>query len=256
MIQSGGILVTAYGCVINNPSGTSTFDTLTSGNSDLVVQVPEPGSQLTIEAALVNNGLTPVGLTIAGSGIVTLGQATQLSGPLNLNSGTLIAADLNGVQATLGQNATLEALYSGMTLGSLSGAGTISGETSAPTFIVGQNNASTTFSGVVSATLVKVGTGTLTLSGSNTSAFFGLTILNGGAMVLDFSTNVGPKASTVDHLGAFVGSLEIGSGTVQIIPNLLPGNLIAGGSLFWRNLARRWMAFITSTAKSIASAVR
>jgi autotransporter-associated beta strand protein len=74
----------------------------------------------------------------------------------------------------------------GMTAGSIEGAGTFSLGSNQLT--VGSNNLSTTVSGTIRGTggsLVKVGTGILTLSGANT--YTGPTIVNAGALVVNGS---------------------------------------------------------------------
>src|SRR5207244_10868492 len=78
------------------------------------------------------------------------------------------------------------------TINGLSGAGivdTVAGGT--PTLTVGNNNATSTFSGVIKNTagtlsLVKTGSGALTLSGANT--YSGGTSLNAGTLVFGSTT--------------------------------------------------------------------
>ena len=79
------------------------------------------------------------------------------------------------------------------TIGSLSGAGTVTNSNTsfAATLIVGGDNTSQTFSGLLTAAtpanlaLIKIGSGTQTLSGAST--YTGGTTLNGGNLSLDFS---------------------------------------------------------------------
>jgi outer membrane autotransporter protein len=90
------------------------------------------------------------------------------------------------------------------TIGSLAGAGDVN--LGGQTLTVGGNGASTTFSGMISGTgaLVKTGTGTLTLSGSN--RYSGGTQIDGGML----------SASVDENLGDAHGALDINGGTFQV----------------------------------------
>jgi autotransporter-associated beta strand protein len=123
----------------------------------------------------------------------------------------------------------------GMTAGSIEGAGTFSLGSNQLT--VGSNNLSTEVSGVIRGTggsLVKVGTGTLILSGTNT--YTGATVVAGGTLFLsgDISPSsgvaVGPNATlagTGTAPGVLVGGgtlapgLPIGIGTLNVRGNLV-----------------------------------
>jgi autotransporter-associated beta strand protein len=123
----------------------------------------------------------------------------------------------------------------GMTAGSIEGAGTFSLGSNQLT--VGSNNLSTEVRGVIRGTggsLVKVGTGTLTLSG--TSTYTGATVVTGGTLSVtgDISSSsgvlVGPAAmlaATGTVPGVLVGGgtlapgLPIGIGTLNVSGNLI-----------------------------------
>jgi autotransporter-associated beta strand protein len=105
----------------------------------------------------------------------------------------------------------------GMTAGSIEGGGTFSLGSNQLT--VGSNNLSTTVSGVIRGTggsLVKVGSGTLTLDGSN--SYTGATVVIGGTLSVtgDISSSSGVLVTP--------GGMLAGTGTV-------PGVLVAGGTL-------------------------
>jgi len=104
-----------------------------------------------------------------------------------------------------------------MTAGSIEGAGTFS--LGSNQLIVGSNNLSTTVSGVIRGTggaLVKVGSGTLTLDGSN--SYTGATVVAGGTLAV-----TGDISSSS---GVLVGPTAMLSGTGTV-----PGLLVAGGTL-------------------------
>jgi autotransporter-associated beta strand protein len=105
----------------------------------------------------------------------------------------------------------------GMTAGSIEGAGTFS--LGPNRLIVGSNNLSTTVSGVIRGTggaLVKVGSGTLTLDGSN--SYTGATVVAGGTLAI-----TGDISSSS---GVLVGPTAMLSGTGTV-----PSLLVAGGTL-------------------------
>jgi autotransporter-associated beta strand protein len=119
---------------------------------------------------------------------------------------------------TAGGAFDITSLSSGaMTAGSIEGAGTFSLGPNRLT--VGSNNLSTEVSGVIRGTggsLVKVGTGTLTLSGTN--SYTGATVVAGGTLSV-----TGDISSSS---GALVGPTATLSGTGTV-----PGVLVAGGTL-------------------------
>jgi autotransporter-associated beta strand protein len=116
-----------------------------------------------------------------------------------------------------------------ITAGSIAGAGTyvIPGKT----LTVGSNNLSTTVSGLIvgaGGSLVKTGSGTLTLSGINT--YTGTTTVNSGALVVNGS--IAPSSLTTVNSGALLlGSGTVGSTVVNAGGVLVPGPVGTPGTM-------------------------
>jgi filamentous hemagglutinin family protein len=185
------------GVVIVRYAGTSAIATggtvTTSGNSRIHTFSTVGSSNF-----VVNGPLSSVlSGAISGTGSLTInatGGAITLSGTNNTYGGnTTISAGALSVSGNL-PNSTAVTVSSGSTynintshtIGSLAGAGNVSTSTSgAKTLTVGNDNSSTTFSGIISdgsgsLALTKTGSGTQTLSGNNT--YSGLTTVNAGTL--------------------------------------------------------------------------
>lgn len=125
------------------------------------------------------------GLVKQGGGTLTLSGANTFSGATTVLAGSLAlsggAALSDGSALTLGAGASL-ALSSSEVIGSLAGAGVVS--LGANTLRTGANGSSTSFGGVIGGAggLAKQGSGTLTLSGTNT--FTGAVLVSAGGLVL------------------------------------------------------------------------
>jgi autotransporter-associated beta strand protein len=115
--------------------------------------------------------------TKGGAGTLILGGSNTYTGATTIAAGTLQTGsaerlpDLSAVSVFA--NGTLDLKGANETIGSLSGAGAVrlgSAPSSAPTFAVGADGSSNTFSGVISGwgSLRKIGPGRLALSGANT----------------------------------------------------------------------------------------
>jgi autotransporter-associated beta strand protein len=180
----------------------------------------------TIAAALSGSQ----GLAFAGTGTLVLSGANTYSGATSINAGTLwFGVNHNSLGAVTLANvagARLALNYTnsllGMTIGSLSGGGATGGNVDlrGDTLTVGGDNTSTTFAGQIASSggggnLVKTGTGTLTLAGSNT--YTGTTTVSQGTLVM--GGTAGPGTLTVAP-GAGLGNV----GQLNLSGNLVLGD--------------------------------
>jgi autotransporter-associated beta strand protein len=140
----------------------------------------------------------------------------------------------NGAQATVINNAGGEVgLFglstAGTTLGSIAGDGTFT--LTSKNLTVGSNNNSTEVGGIITGdggSLVKVGTGSLTLSGLNT--YTGTTTVNNGALIVNGS--IASSSMTLVNSGATLnGSGTVGSTSVNAGGFLVPGPVGTPGSM-------------------------
>jgi autotransporter-associated beta strand protein len=145
------------------------------------------------------SGATGGGLTKVGSGTLTLSGANTYTGPTAVNAGTLQAGAVNAFSSasafTVASGATLDLAGFNQTIGSLAGAGSVT--LGSATLTTNGDGSDTMFSGTISDSgrLVKVGGGTLTLSGNN--SYQGGTILNAGTLAVGSSRALGTGALTL-----------------------------------------------------------
>ncbi|MBN8942896.1 MAG: autotransporter domain-containing protein [Rhizobiales bacterium] len=138
------------------------------------------GNNATMAGAITGTG----GLIKVGAGTLTLSGASSYLGATLIYVGTLRAGAANAFSAssayTVASGAILDLNGFNQTIGSLTGAGSVT--LGAATLTAGGDNSSTPFSGTITGTggLTKTGTGTLTLSGAN--GYFGATLVDAGTL--------------------------------------------------------------------------
>ncbi len=198
----------------NLAAGTRTFDSNlalggVAANENNLNLVKSGAGTLVLSAANTFTGTTRL---TAGGIVINHQNALQGSTLTLTNAGTLVFSNAAGTAFTVGGLAA-SAAGTGYDIVLTNSAGT------AIALTAGGNNQSTTYAGVLSGggSLVKSGTGTLTLSGAN--SYLGGTLVSGGtlagstASLQGVITNNGSVAFAQSTNGTF-GSVISGSGSV------------------------------------------
>jgi len=160
--------------------------------------------------------------TISGAGVIikdtsaastlTLSGTNTYTGATTINAGTIKAGNntssfgSNSV-VTIASGATLDIGGKSNSIGSLTGAGTVSNSGAGATLNTGGDNSSTTFSGVIqngsgAVGLTKSGSGTFTLT--NTNTYTAGTTVSAGILQIGSSGSLGS--------GSYAGAISIASG--------------------------------------------
>jgi outer membrane autotransporter protein len=244
---------TAGSARINNASENVVFIDNSNGGTAVITLSNRGGALFSDTASAANATITNNGT----ASVIFLGSSTAGSATINLNSGFLF---FNG--SATGGNAAINNFSSdgwvdfsnttgpfgpsgaaNLTVGSLNGSGLFF--LGANELTVGSNNLNTTVSGVISdcgptgsdclgnalgttgGSLIKVGTGTLTLSGANT--YTGGTTVSDGTLLLSGSGTLGSITGKTTVTG---GMLDLG-GTSQTQNGglTLTGGIIQNGTL-------------------------
>jgi autotransporter-associated beta strand protein len=222
---NGGTLIISAS--INKGAGPAVFNfnggTILAGanfSANLPIALATAGSNVTIDTAGYSPALQgslsgPGGLIKADSGALSLNAANTFSGTTLVTGGTLSLANSGALQeSTLDTSGGGKLNFgSAATLGGLTGPGALSLGSAAVS--VGNNNSSTSYSGAMSGagSLAKIGSGVLTLTGSNT--YTGGTSINSGTLLLDFSA-AGAPAGNIINFSADSSALTLGGGTLAI----------------------------------------
>jgi len=190
-------------------TGSGVLTALSSANPELVVR--QAGQNVTFSATIADvDPTTPTTLTKLGVGNLFMSAPGTFTGATSLNEGGIFVQNANALQfSTLVMGGGSLSLTAAPILGGLSAASAGAGYDIALTrnVTVGNNNSSTTYAGVLSSTsnFVKVGTGTLTLSGSNT--YTGTTAISAGVL------RIGGAGRLIGTTGTYAGDVSVAAGS-------------------------------------------
>jgi autotransporter-associated beta strand protein len=186
----------------------------TTGAASIIDRVTTLANSSTVDVSQASAVITmsqPIGgtgaLTKAGAGTLILGAANTYTGATTVSAGTLrINHSLALQNSTVNlAGGTLDLNGIAASVGGLAGSGNL--DLAGTVLTIGGSNESSTFSGnIVSssgvASVEKVGTGTINLSGTNT--YTGGTVLRGGALGITTSTNIGGSSSSITFDGGLL----------------------------------------------------
>ncbi|MFC2149636.1 choice-of-anchor tandem repeat GloVer-containing protein [Candidatus Auribacterota bacterium] len=242
--DSSDVLVN--GGTLNLSTYSDTVGTVTLTSGEIAGTGALTGASYDLRSGTVSGVLAGNGnVTKTTTGTVTYSGATSTyTGMTTISAGTLrtsadnVLSDLSAV--TVDGGAQLYMLYSDDEIGSLAGAGSVFIQSGG--IIAGGDDTSTEFSGVISGSsgyLTKTGSGTLTLSGTNT--YTDVTTVSEGTLSVTGSLS-GSSAVTVADGAALSGSGTLGPLTLN--GTVAPGNSIGtlnvgattwapGGSYEW-----------------------
>lgn len=161
----------------------------------------------------------------------------------NVNALQNTTVDYNSVTVPAGSGFVMMWAVSNPVLGGLKGNKNlnISFQSNPVVIQLGNNNKSTIFSGVISGStattsLTKIGTGTLTLSGANSTGWTGGVTVTNGTLIGTTSTALGNGKLTVyggatfAYLPTSAGTLGLGSGVVTLQNGAAIGTAIGGSA--------------------------
>ena len=263
-VSTGGSFGSTYDGGGNGTTGNKGMfvDGVVSGSGPLALEQAGISGEIDRYGNAQGNAYNSSVVTFSNNANTYSGTITVV--PYNAGAGSYLAVNgsLTLQYATVnlsGNNAGTSQRYAGTplifntglgsaTLGGLTGSGnvilkgfnefTYAQQSDAIALSVGNNNTSTTYSGVISGTgsLTKVGTGTLTLSTAET--YTGNTAINGGKLVLGgstLSTNISVAAGAtfdVSGISFALGSYQVlyGGGTVNGSLGTTAGSKIYAGT--------------------------
>jgi outer membrane autotransporter protein len=237
---------------ITNDGSLQFFNASTAGAANITNNffLAFANSSTAGNAAIINNrGLTFGGTSTAGNATIV----TNNSGITTFNSNS--TGGLARLITNAGGTVEISGLTStGMTAGSIEGAGNY--RLGSKSLTVGGNNLSTEVSGAIQddgatgGSLVKVGTGTLTLSGINT--YTGATTVNAGTLIVNGS--IASSAVTVNAGATLAGIGTVGATTIMsggtFAPGNSPGTMTVQGNLAFQSGAIYLVQVNPATASS------
>ena len=183
---------------------------------------------LTYGGIIANVPMSVGSLTLTDTGTLVLSGPNSYTGGTNISSGTLRAGALNTIPqssaVTLGLGGTLQLNGFSQSIGSLTGGGTVTNNSSTSAILTVGNDSTSpaAYYGVISDTtgnttgslaLNKVGSGTLTLTGLN--SYSGGTSVNGGTLIVATAPILAANSTLQVNAGTLQFNFTSGAATVQ-----------------------------------------
>lgn len=234
-IGSSGTISFGGGTLQYSASNTTDYSSRFSTASNQAYRIDTNSQNVTFATALTSSGGS---LAKLGSGTLILSAANTYTGGTTLSAGTLQLSGLGTLGSTSGSLAvnggTLDLNGTNQTAGALSGSGgtVLNNSTgTAKTLTVGTGGGTGSYAGVIAdhtsgtgtVALIKAGSGSQTLTGTNT--YTGATTVNAGSLFVNGSTASG-SAVTVNNSGSTLGGSGTINGSINIASsgaNLSPG---------------------------------
>jgi fibronectin-binding autotransporter adhesin len=227
--NSGKLILNGFSQTVSglSTSGTGTTNSIVNGKVTAVILTIDNASNTAFSGLLGGTGTNEnaFALTKSNTGILTLSGANTYSGNTTLSAGTLQLGSATALPSGIGKgnldiaaSTTLDIASFAPTLNGLSGSGIVTSSVAGPkTLSVGSNDQTSIFSGVIqngagTVSLNKVGTGTLTLSGTNT--YTGNTTVTLGTLKVG-SINAIPSGLLKGNL-ALTGSLDLNGNSITV----------------------------------------
>jgi len=264
---TGGIVLNSgtlsYNAIAANTALGALANTITFSGSATLTQVTasmnNARSIILANGSIANFANAAIATTysgaITGAGGVAINNTTNVAttfsgvntftGPINITLGyfttgsTTATGNANNPVNIANAATTGLTLANNISIGSLSGGGSTGGlvTLAANTLTIGGNNVSTTFAGVISSSgspttsLIKTGTGILTLTGTNT--FTGAVTISNGLVNISNVANLGSGTA----IGIAGGGLQFSANTTNNIadPSSRTITINAGGATFDTN---------------------
>ncbi len=214
---------------IGNAGGTGTLSTASviTNNATLAFNRTGTITQGTNFGNIDGNGVVAqngTGTLVLGTGSSYTGGTRVTTGTLQLASGATVLGSAAGALTVNG--GVVDMNNNSLTVGNLTGTGgTIQGSSGTRTFTIGQGDGTGgNYQGVIAdgtggtTSLVKTGTGTITLSGNNT--YTGGTTVNGGSLIVNGS--LASSSFVVD--GSLGGSGVLANAVLSGSGSINPGN--------------------------------
>jgi autotransporter-associated beta strand protein len=259
---TAGSALTYMGLLGSTASTATTPAPISINNASLTFDV---SNNLTV-ANLITQGSTASNINQNGSGILTLSAANSYTGTTTINAGILQVTNVGalggGAGGTTTKNGTLTinspgildldgtgTASAGVVVGILGGTGTVTNSSATTGWLtVGNaNNSASTFTGIIqngtgAVGLNKLGTGTLTLSGTVANTYSAGTNINAGTVAITADNQLG------------TGPINFNGGTLQF--NNYSSALNLSGASLSLGAATGTAATLTGTIADVSATTK